>query len=76
MRLPATTEQNAAASAGAEPAPRAQHLLRDRSRNGNPDPRLRRNRTRQERNMIMEPLMAAAARRPTCSGWAAAPCTG
>jgi hypothetical protein len=36
-------------------------LLPDRSRNGNPDPRLRRNRIRQERNMIMEPLMVTAA---------------
>jgi hypothetical protein len=35
-------------------------LLRDRSRNGVFDSRLRMNATRQERNMIMEPLMAAA----------------
>ena len=33
-------------------------LLSDMSRNGNPDPRLRRNLTRQERNTIMELLMA------------------
>ena len=57
MRPPPTTEQNAAASAGAERA--AGHNLASRQKpQWNLDPRLRRNRTRQERNMIMEPLMA------------------
>ena len=60
MRPPPTTEQNAAALLAQNVHP-GTTLLRDRSRNGNPDPRLRRNRTRQERNMIMEPLMATAA---------------
>jgi hypothetical protein len=60
-----TTEQKAAASAGAEHDP-GRTLLRDRSRTESLIRTCGVNRTRQERNMIMEPLMATAAE-ATCS---------
>jgi hypothetical protein len=58
VRPPPATEQNAAAAAGAERAP-GHNLATRQKPQWNPDPRLRRNRTRQERNMIKEPQVAA-----------------
>jgi hypothetical protein len=74
VRPPPTTEQNAAASAGAERARRAQPCYPTEPQ-WNLDPRLRRSRPgRKEHDHGT--IMARPPRRPICSGWAAAACTG
>ena len=66
MRLPATTRADRGSVSWRRTyCPRLVHLdttlLPDRTRSGVFDSRRRRNATRQERNTIMEPLMATAA---------------